>query len=69
MFTAAGTLAGVSFGAFVHLKAEHAGASFLRASGLVDRQPQVAKRVLRERDAQWAKLAIARALLAEAYNQ
>ncbi len=63
-------LTGVSLAHYGRLKSEHARAFvLLRETGLADRQPQVAKRMRRERDPQWSKLAIARSLLAEAYDQ
>ncbi len=64
------TLASVALVHYGRLKSEHGRVLLmLRETGLADRQPQVAKRVQRVRDIQWAKLAVARALLAEAYDQ
>lgn len=64
------TLAGVLLAHYRRMQSEHVRAVLLlQETGLADRQPQVAKRVQRERDPQWAKLAVARALVAEAYDQ
>ena len=63
-------LAGASVAQYSHWKSDHALALLLlRETGLAERLPDVAKRVERERDPQWAKLAIARALLAEHFDQ
>ena len=63
-------LAGAAVAQYSHWKSDHALAlQLMQETGLAERLPDVAKRVERERDPQWAKLAIARALLAEHFDQ